>query len=235
MTIIHNLNTTPAFNLAAEEHLLDTAAEPLFMLWRNEKAIIVGKNQDTLAEIDRDYVQAQGIAVHRRITGGGAVFHDLGNINYTLIEPEGGHFDDYAYFTADLIDFLATLGVRAEQNERNDVLIDGKKICGNAQCVRGGYILHHGCILFDVDLDVLTRALTPGRDKLARNNVASVASRVTNIREHLRGDMSALDFMNGFARFMKERHGCDESDLYGVEQIRKLAEEKYATWEWNYT
>ena len=234
MRLIRNDCTDPAFNLAAEEYLLTTTKDSLCMLWRNEKAVIVGKNQDTLAEIDQAFVERQGIKVVRRITGGGAVFHDLGNVNFTLIEPESGHFDDYAYFTADLIAFLATLGVWAEQNDRNDVLIGERKICGNAQCVKDGMVMHHGCILYDTNLAMLTRALKPSPEKLRSKGIASVASRVTNIREHMTISMDTTAFMDAFARFITERHGCVECALTGAEQIQKLADEKYSAWEWNY-
>ena len=236
MRLILNPCTDPFFNLAAEEVLLDTASEPICMLWRNEKAVVVGKNQDVLSEIDRDYVEAHGIRVVRRMTGGGAVYHDLGNINYTLIEPDAGQFENYAHFTKDLIDFLATLGVKAEFLGRNDVLVDGKKICGNAQCVLGGRVLHHGCVLFDADLTALAKALKPDPEKLRRKGIASVRARVTNIRAHMPHDMRGEDFLEAFAGFMKERRGCEERALTEEEQdeIRRLAEAKYATREWTY-
>ncbi len=237
MLLIRNDCTDPAFNLAAEEYLLTTAREPLCMLWRNEKAVIVGKNQNTLGEIDLDYVRSRGIRVVRRMTGGGAVFHDLGNINYTLIEPEsGGHFNNYAWFTADLIDFLAAQGVRAELSGRNDVLIGGKKCCGNAQCVKNGWIMHHGCVLFDADLTALTGALKVNRHKLASRGIPSVASRVTNICEHMTGDMSAAAFFDAFAQYIAKKHGCAECVFTPEDKasIRQLTARKYATWEWNY-
>ena len=226
MRLIHNRSTDPAFNLAAEEYLLSSAREPVYMLWRNENAVIVGKNQDTLAEIDPAYVEAHGIRVHRRMTGGGAVYHDLGNVNYTIIQPEDGQFNDYAYFTADLIAFLATLGVQAKLNERNDIFIDNRKFCGNAQCVKGGRVLHHGCILFDTDLSMLRNVLKPKKGR----GVASVASRVVNLREYI--DMSTDAFLEAFAAFLH----CDAYQFTAEEfiKIKKLADEKYNTWEWNF-
>ena len=237
MNLIRTPSTDPAFNLAAEEYLLRTVRAPACMLWRNEKAVIVGKNQDTAGEIDQAYVEAHGIRVIRRLTGGGAVFHDLGNVNYTFIEPEGGgHFNDYAWFTADLISYLAALGVKAEQNDRNDVLADGKKICGNAQCVMNGMVMHHGCILYDADLSALARALKPDPEKLRGKGIASVAARVANIRALGDLAMDAAAFMNGFADYMKRRHGCIESTFSAEDTARmqRLADEKYSTWAWNF-
>ena len=233
MKLILNPCTDPAFNLAAEEYLLSTTREPLCMLWRNGRAVIVGRNQDALAEIDSGYADEQGIPVYRRITGGGAVYHDLGNVNYTLIEPEG-HFNDYAYFTADLIAFLASLGVKAELSGRNDLLVGNLKICGNAQCAKNGMVLHHGCVLYDSDLSVLARVLRPGRAKLEGKGIASVASRVTNIREYIGLDTAA--FLHAFADYMKMKHSCAEYHFTGDDKasIRRLADEKYSAREWNF-
>jgi len=231
MKLILNYSTDPAFNLAAEEYLLNTAQEPLCMLWRNDRAVVVGKNQDTLAEIDQAYAQARGIRVHRRLTGGGAVYHDLGNVNFTLIEPEAqGHFNDYAHFTADLIAFLTALGVDARLNDRNDILVDNLKICGNAQCVMNGRVLHHGCILFDSNLTILSNVLKPKKGR----GIASVASRVTNIRGYVQ--KSADEFLDAFVCYIKEKYNCAGYDFTAEEQlfIQKLADEKYNTREWNY-
>jgi len=196
------------------------------MLWRNKNAVIVGKNQDTLAEIDHDYAQAHGIRVHRRMTGGGAVYHDLGNVNFTLIQPGDGHFNDYAYFTADLIAFLASLGVNAALNDRNDILIGNRKFCGNAQCVRGGRVLHHGCVLFDTDLSMLSTVLRPKKGR----GVASVQSRVVNLREYI--NMNTDEFLEAFAAFLHHReYQFTAADII---EIQKLADEKYNTWEWNF-
>jgi len=237
MLLIRNNSIDPAYNLAAEEYLLTMAEQSVFMLWRNENAVIIGQNQNTLGEIDPAYVKEKNISVVRRLTGGGAVFHDLGNVNYTLIEPNtGGRFNDYAYFTADLIDFLATLGVTAELSGRYDVLIDGRKISGNAQCVKNGRVMHHGCILYQADLSTLAGALKANQDKLQSKGVASVASRVTNIRNHIAREMDVVAFMDAFAAFMQEKYNCEEYAFTSedVEQIQRLRDEKYAAWDWNF-
>jgi len=237
MRLILNNSTDPAFNLAAEEYLLNTATEKICMLWRNERAVIVGRNQNTIDEIDQTYAETHGIRVHRRLTGGGAVFHDLGNINFTLIEPEEErHFNNYDWFTADLTGFLAALGVNAQLNDRNDVLIQDRKICGNAQCVQDGKVLHHGCILYDADLTMLAAALRPDPEKLRRRGIASVASRVANIRGYMANELSAEEFLNGFAEYIKQRHSCAAYHFTKKEaaRIQLLADRKYASREWNY-
>ena len=217
--------------------MLRNARQSVFMLWRNENAVIVGQNQNTLGEIDPVYVDAHGIKVVRRLTGGGAVFHDLGNVNYTLIEPNtSGRFNDYAYFTADLIGFLSTLGVKAELSGRNDVLIDGRKISGNAQCVKNGRVMHHGCILYQADLSTLAGALRANQGKLRSKGVASVASRVTNICDHMTQEMDVMAFMDVFAAYMAAKYDCEEYIFTPEDtaQIQRLRDEKYASWDWNF-
>lgn len=160
--IINHSNDT-AFNIALEEyafkHLLDE--DQIFLLWINKPSIIVGRHQNTIEEINRDYVRENGIEVVRRISGGGAVYHDLNNLNYTIIskEDENKAFD-FKSFSTPVINTLAQLGVKAEFTGRNDLEIDGKKFCGNAQAYINGRIMHHGCLLFDVDLSVLSRILS---------------------------------------------------------------------------
>lgn len=238
MIFILNKHTDPYFNLAAEEYLLKTLKKEVFMLWRNDKAVIVGKNQNTISEIDINYVKEDDIKVVRRITGGGAVFHDLGNINYTYIEKESeGHFNDYQHFTKGLITFLASLNVQAEQTGRNDIVIQEKKICGNAQCVSGDLVMHHGCILYSADLSLLTNALKSKEEKYQGRAIKSIVSRVTNIIEYLPFDkISSEEFMIAFGNFMTENNNYDKYELTqeDIEAIEKLVNEKYSTWDWNY-
>lgn len=185
--IINHSNDT-AFNIALEEyafkHLLDE--DQIFLLWINKPSIIVGRHQNTIEEINRDYVRENGIEVVRRISGGGAVYHDLNNLNYTIIskEDENKAFD-FKSFSTPVINTLAQLGVKAEFTGRNDLEIDGKKFCGNAQAYINGRIMHHGCLLFDVDLSVLANALKVSKDKFESKGVKSVRARVTNIINEL--------------------------------------------------
>ena len=208
------------------------------MLWRNGRAVIVGSNQNTIEEIDVDYVEKHGIDVVRRMTGGGAVFHDLGNINYTIINKStGDNFGGYEAFTTPVCNYLKTLGVNAEFSGRNDLVIDGKKFSGNAQAKKNGRIMHHGCILFDADFGDLSLSLRPKAEKVESKGVKSVRSRVTNVALHLENPMSSEEFLNGLGEYFRNSiEGISEYKLSpdDIAAVQKLADEKYSTWEWNF-
>ncbi len=187
--------------------------------------------------LDLQYVQNNNIDVVRRLTGGGAVFHDLGNINYTYIEPsQSGNFNNYSYFTNDLIDYLKSLNINAELSGRNDLLIDGKKFCGNAQCIKNNNIMHHGCILYSADLSTLTNALKVNPAKIQSKGIKSVSSRVTNVIEHMENKLSPIEFLTGFENFVEQRHSCKTIYLSENDKakIQALADSKYSTWDWNF-
>ncbi len=236
MYLIENYNTKPQYNLALEEYLCLRAmrdGSQFFMLWQNEPSIIVGRFQNTLAEINSEFVKEHNIHVVRRNAGGGAVYHDLGNINYSFImEDKGGEFN-FEFFTGPIIEALNTMGAKAELSGRNDVTIEGKKVSGGAQFRRGGVILHHGTLLYDSDLDVLSQALNVSPEKLISKGVKSVRSRVSNIRTFLKKPFSVLDFMKDLQNKIK---GFTPLSLSPEEyaEAEKLAKEKYSTWEWNY-
>lgn len=237
MIIIKNDCLDPAFNLAAEEYLIDNLKESAFVLWRNKRAVIVGKNQNTAAEIDRAFCEKNGIDVIRRLTGGGAVFHDLGNVNYTVIEENSAEkFNNYSLFTADVIGYLETLGVKAQLSGRNDILLDGKKITGNAQCVRNGKIMHHGCILYSADLSALSGALKVNPKKIESKGIKSVSSRVINICEKLDSKITVEDFIKGLENYVQLKYNCKVRKLSSEEKkkISELADKKYRTFAWNY-
>lgn len=236
--IISKTNDT-AYNVALEEyafkHILDD--DEIFMLWINEPSIIIGKNQNGLAEIDSDYVREQGIRVIRRISGGGAVYHDLNNLNYTLIAPrKNENAFDFQAFSQPVIEALANLGLTATFSGRNDIEIDGKKICGNAQAYTKDRVLHHGCILFNVDLSVLGKALAVKPDKIESKGVKSVRSRVTNIYDELEQKINIDEFQQAIFEEVKatrpdiKEHKFTEEEL---NEIKKIAEWK-ASWDWNY-
>ncbi|MCL2617239.1 MAG: lipoate--protein ligase, partial [Defluviitaleaceae bacterium] len=204
MRLILNPFQEPAFNLALEEYLLTQTNLELIMLWRNSRSVIIGNNQNTVEEIDADYVREREIAVVRRLSGGGAVFHDLGNINYTIIHKNNNNnFGGYAAFTAPVCAYLKTLGVNAEFSGRNDLVIDGKKFSGSAQAVKNGRIMHHGCILFDADFGDLALSLRPKTEKIESKGIKSVRSRVTNVALHLASPMPPEDFYSGLARYFQ--------------------------------
>ena len=238
LLLINNPKTNPYLNLALEEHFLSDFEDDIVILWRNDKSIIIGRNQNALEEINRDFVEKSGIPIVRRLTGGGAVFHDLGNVNFTFIQKqEAGVFSDYRHFIGPVCEFLDTLGVQAQLSGRNDLMIDGMKFSGNAQTVKGGRIMHHGTLLFDANLNDISGALNPNRVKMESKGIQSVRNRVTNIASHLKEPMSVDAFLNRLSAFFStEIEDIQEYEL-SDEDIRKaysLVKKKYGTWEWNF-
>jgi lipoate-protein ligase A len=178
--------TDPHYNLAVEEYLFLHSETDVFMLWQNDRTVVIGKNQNAYAEFDVDYAKEQGIRIARRITGGGAVYHDMGNLNYTYISTKKGQGEiDFATFCAPIIDFLRSLGVEATLSGRNDLLVGDKKISGNAQHSANGRVLHHGTLLYDSDMSVLSSVLRADPEKLKTKAIRSVSSRVMNLKEVL--------------------------------------------------
>jgi len=236
MICIYNKNTDPYFNLAAEEYLLKAFKEEFFMLWRNRPSVIIGKNQNALAEINLDYIKGHNIPVVRRLSGGGAVFHDLGNINFTfIVNNEAKETYDFERFVRPIISALGKLGINAEFSGRNDITIDGRKVSGNAQCYYSGRILHHGTLLVSSDISDLSAAINAKPMKFEGKGIKSVAARITNIDEYLQRPMSVEDIIDMIMAEVKEQ----ADDLYeftgdDMENIERLKNEKYSTWEWNF-
>ncbi len=239
MTFLDIHTTDPAFNLALEQYVFDRMprSRGYFLLWQNDNAVIVGRHQNTLAEINEDYVRERGIRVVRRLSGGGAVYHDLGNLNFTyIVDASQGARLDLRLFCQPVAQALRALGADAQVNGRNDITIDGKKFSGNAQYVREGRIMHHGTIMFDCDLAVVGQALRVDTEKIAAKGVKSVRSRVTNVRPYLARDVSLADFKARLVEQMfqgqqMERYELTAADVAAVEELRR---KRYATWEWNY-
>ena len=231
--------TDPAFNLALEEYVFEHMSrdQEYLMMWRNANAIIVGRHQNTLAEINADFVRSKGIQVVRRLSGGGAVYHDLGNLNFTFImDAQPGQQVDMHRFCEPVAKALCEMGASAEVSGRNDILIDGQKISGNAQYVRQGRVMHHGTILFDSDLSVLGQALQVDQAKIQSKGVKSVRRRVTTVRPHLKQDLTVLQFRDKLVEALLAdlsftRYELTPEDIAAVEELRKT---RYATWEWNY-
>lgn len=235
-----DLHTTdPAYNLAAEQYIFDCLPRDrsYFMLWQNDNAVIIGKYQNARAEIDEKYVAAHGIKVVRRMSGGGAVYHDLGNLNYTFI-TDAGELEqiNMKVFCEPIVSALAQLGISAEINGRNDMTIDGKKFSGNAQYMRGGRIMHHGTIMFDSDLSVLTNALNVDLTKIETKGVRSVRSRVTNIKDHAKDGITLAEFRAELIKCIAAANGGSEYRFSeeDIAAIEKLRDERYGKWEWNY-
>lgn len=228
--------TDPAFNLAAEEYVFEKLPRDAMyvMLWQNDNAIIVGKHQNTLAQINEAFVREKGIKVVRRLSGGGAVYHDMGNLNYTIIADGDGDLD-FGRFCRIVLDALARVGVKGELNGRNDMTIDGKKFSGNAQYAKQGRVMHHGTILFDSDSSVLAGALQVDEAKIKAKGVKSVRSRVTNVRPHLPKDMPLKQFKKVLlgsilTQFPGEEYIFTAGDIAEIEKLSL----RYRDWEWNY-
>lgn len=243
MKYIVNNSNNPQYNLAFEEYCFKQLEinpdEDYVILWINGPAIIVGKNQNTLEEINKDYTDANNIKIVRRITGGGAVYHDLGNLNFSILTLDtGGGKIDFKKYNIPIVKSLEKLGIKCELSGRNDMTIDGKKFSGIAQSVWKKRVLNHGTLLFDTDLEVLSKALNVKQDKIASKGVKSVKSRVTNIKSYMDEDVDIYKFKETLLNTIFSMAGTEpvEYKLTGedLQNIDKLYNEKYATWEWNY-
>jgi len=240
MIYIENNSVNPYFNMACDEYILKNFdfGEDILTLWRNDNAIIIGKNQNAFEEVNAEYVEANGIKVSRRVTGGGAVYHDLGNLNFSLFIDikDSSKLDNLNFFVMPVVNALEQLGVKAEVKGRNDITIDGKKFSGLAQRIHNDKLLFHGTLMFDVDLTVLTKGLNVKPGKLESKGHKSVRSRVTNIKDYVTADVDVLGFkeilkQQLFAGQEYKEYKLTEED---IANISKIEAEKFGTWEWNY-
>ena len=230
-------STDPAYNLAFEEYILTHFRQGnILILWQNDNAVIIGRNQNTAEEINQQFVNDHGIRVIRRNTGGGAVYHDLGNINYSFI-ADADSIDQAAtqLFLAPVVNALRGLGMDANFSGRNDILVSDRKISGTAQQLSKGRLLLHGTLLFDSNPEMISGALNPDPTKFQSKSVKSVRSRVGNIRQFLTHDMD----LNSFWQSLKAQltgNGAILPNLSDADlsEIQKLKQEKYDTWDWNY-
>ncbi|WP_132833244.1 lipoate--protein ligase [Streptococcus agalactiae] len=240
MKYIVNTSNDPAYNVALEAYAFQklTDIDEIFILWINEPAIIIGRHQNTIQEINKEFIDKNGIHVVRRLSGGGAVYHDLNNLNYTIISnnTQEGAFD-FQTFSKPVIDTLAKLGVKAEFTGRNDLEINGQKFAGNAQAYYKGRMMHHGCLLFDVDMSVLGQALKVSKDKIESKGIKSVRARVTNIVDHLSDKITVQEFSDAILAQVKEEYSeMDEYVLSDAElsEIQAMRDNQFATWDWTY-
>ena len=238
--VIHYLETrsqNPFYNLAFEEYILRNRTEgDYLLLWQNDNTIVIGRNQNAEAEINHAFVEEHQIRVVRRMTGGGAVYHDLGNLNYSFITDAGdSERMTMEHFTRPIVEALKGLGLHAEASGRNDILVEGKKVSGTAQCLIHGRILHHGTLLFDSNPGMVAGALNVDPSKFQSKSSKSVRSRIGNIRSFLKQDMD----MPAFWAYLKETLAgsgmvFDALTAQELAQVDALKAEKYDTWEWNY-
>lgn len=241
MIYIINDSNDPYFNHAAEEYVMKNFQDEAFILWINKPAILIGKNQNTVSEIKMDYVLENNIEVVRRLSGGGTVYNDLGNMNYTFITYKDQNAskleNGFEKFALPVIKALQSLDVDAEFSGRNDVTINGKKFSGTAQYSIKDKLLHHGTIMYDCDMSKLSQALKAKPLKFRDRSVKSVRSRVTNITEHMKVDMSVEEFRDYLKNFIIKYNNIEkvyEFTDYDIEEIEKLAETRFRRWEWNY-
>lgn len=239
MRYIYSPSKDPYWNLALEQYVFDSLDKTYdyFMLWQNDNAIIIGKFQNTSGEINPAFVKEHGIRVARRLSGGGAVYHDLGNLNFTFIADNKGSGFNFSTFCMPVVRALDTLGVKAEISGRNDMTIDGKKFSGNSMYMKSGRVMHHGTIMYDSNLEMLVNALNVPKDKIETKGIKSVKSRVTNIKPYMANEnlpieslVTALrDFM--FEEYEMGEYTLSQKDLNAVKELR---DKVYSTWEWNY-
>lgn len=228
MKYLINNSTDPYFNLAFDEYCLENipSEEPYFFLWRNRPAVIIGLNQNAYSEVNLDYLNSHGITLARRVTGGGAVYHDLQNMNYTIIGKNPS--------PQPMVDALRSLGVPAELTGRNDIFVEGRKVSGYARRVSHNQEIIHGTLMYNVDLDTLTHVLdTPG-SKMQAKGISSVKSRVANLKEYLPQFKSLDELQAALQEILSAGDGQMPLSAEQVAEVRRQADEKFSTWDFIY-
>ena len=231
-------STDPAFNLALEEYVFETLSKDYnyFILWQNAPTVVVGRHQNTFNEVDEAFIRENNVRVVRRLSGGGAVYHDLGNLNFTFIQDAAGKSPDLALFCRPVAKAIRALGANAQVNGRNDITVDGMKFSGNAQYVKNGRVMHHGTLLFDSRLENAAKALRPDPEKIKAKGVASVRSRITNLKPLLAEGTTLAVFQNALLKALFENEQMETYRLTAadISAITALKESRYDTWAWNW-
>ena len=238
MRYLKNPSTNPYYNMAFDEYCLESLPidEPVFFLWQNRPAVIVGFNQEVNTEVNLDYLKENGIDLVRRVTGGGAVYHDLENLNYTIVGRSEDLERDYPEYASLLAKALQTLGVPATLSGRNDILVEGRKVSGFAKRVCKNRLMVHGTLMYNVDVDVLTHVLNPSTTKLQSKGIASVRSRVATLCDYLPEIPDIQSFSQRLEEILSNNYTDTEYQLTETDlaNIQRLTDKKFATWEWNY-
>ena len=238
MRYIRNVHTAPYYNMAFDEYCLEQLRidEPVFYLWQNRPSVIMGANQEVHTEVNLSYLKENNITLARRVTGGGAVYHDLGNLNYTIVGRSDNLQQDYPEYTRYMLQALQQLGIPATLSGRNDILVEGRKVSGFAKRVCKERLMIHGTLMFDVDLEKLTKVLCPPATKLQSKGIASVRSRVANLREYLPEIPDIKTFKHHLEKILSNNYTDQEYELteQDIQQIQQLAQDKFAQWEWIY-
>jgi len=236
MKYVSNPSTDPHFNMAFDEFCLDRlqADEPVFYLWQNRPSVIIGLNQNPFAEVDIPYMESRGILLARRVTGGGAVYHDLQNLNYTITGRVRDLEQEYPEYLHTMVRALRALGVPAELSGRNDILVEGRKCSGYAKRMSRDRLMIHGTLMWDVDIDTLTRVLSVPGSKLSAAGIASVRSRVANLKDFLPQFADIHAFQYALQAFLADGDGELPLSCEQREAVEADAAAKFRTWEWNY-
>ena len=238
MRYLRNNHTDPYFNMAFDEYCLEKLSidEPVFFLWQNRPSVIMGANQEVHTEVNLDYLKENDISLVRRVTGGGAVYHDLGNLNYTIVGSSDDLERDYPEYTRYMLQALQKLGIPATMSGRNDILVEGRKVSGFAKRVCKNRLMIHGTLMFDVDIDKLTQVLCPPATKLQSKGIASVRSRVANLSEFLPDITDISLFKQHLENILSNNYADQEWTLSpkDIQNIEQLAHDKFEKWEWIY-
>lgn len=241
MRYLLNNSTDPYFNMALDEFCLENIVldEPYFYLWRNRPSVIIGLNQNAYSEVNLKYLEENGINLVRRVTGGGAVYHDLQNLNYTIVAPLSCHPEQSegsgeGSTPAPIVAALRQLGVPAELTGRNDIFVEGRKVSGYARRVSKRQEIIHGTLMYDVDIDTLTHVLdTPG-SKLNAKGIGSVKSRVANLKDYLPGFKSLDEVQAALQDILASGDPQMELTESQLNEVRMMAETKFSTWDFIY-